>query len=207
MATSSKSSRISRGLRPNPFTTRHTRPGAVPPLDLQGGPLDVGAVLAMLDRHPALAIVGPHGTGKSTLLAAIAGRLEAAGSPVVLHRLGRRRDAIAVLRAVAPAPRGTTFLIDGWERIGPLAGRLARLAAQVRGCRLVVTSHRPVGLPTAVTTAGTLPLLAAIVARLPPHADLIGPADLADAFARHRGNLRDSLADLYDRFEDRARRA
>jgi hypothetical protein len=194
--------------RLNPFTTRYTRPGAVPPLDLQGGPLDVAAVLAMLDRHPALAIVGPHGTGKSTLLAAIAGQLEAAGSPTVLHRLNRRRDAIEALRAIVPAPRGTTFLIDGWERIGPLSGRLARLAAHLRGCRLVVTSHRPPpGLPTAVTTAGTLPLLAAIVARLPPHADLISSADLADAFARHRGNLRDSLADLYDRFEARARRA
>jgi hypothetical protein len=49
--------------------------------------------------------------------------------------------------------------------------------------------------------------LTAIVARLPANAGLITPADLADAFARHRGNLRDALADLYDRFEHRARRA
>jgi hypothetical protein len=62
-------------------------------------------------------------------------------------------------------------------------------------------------MPTAVATAGTLPLLTAIVARLPANAGLITPADLADAFARHRGNLRDALADLYDRFEHRARRA
>jgi|688.fasta_scaffold16095_4 hypothetical protein len=201
MATASS---LSARHRSNPFATRHTRPGAVPPLDPLGGPLAVGPVLAMLDRHPALAIVGPHGTGKSTLLAAIASELDSAGSPLVLRR---RRDSIAALRAILRARRGTTLLLDGWERVGPLAGRLARLAARLRGCRLVVTSHRPAGMPTAVETAGTLPLLTAIVARLPANDGLITPADLADAFARHRGNLRDALADLYDRFEHRARRA
>ncbi len=201
MATASS---LSARHRSNPFATRHTRPGAVPPLDPLGGPLAVGPVLAMLDRHPALAIVGPHGTGKSTLLAAIASELDSAGSPLVLRR---RRDSIAALQAILRARRGTTLLLDGWERVGPLAGRLVRLAARLRGCRLVVTSHRPAGMPTAVETVGTLPLLTAIVARLPANAGLITPADLADAFARHRGNLRDALADLYDRFEHRARRA
>lgn len=193
--------------RCNPFATRHTRPGAVLPLETSGDPFDVGSVLALLDRHPALAIVGPHGTGKSTLLAAIAAELDEAGSPLVLRRLRRRRDAIAALRGILGARRGTTLLLDGWEQVGPLAACLARLAALLRGCRLVVTSHRPAGMPTAVATAGTLPLLAAIVARLPPHDGLIRPDDLADAFARHRGNLRDALADLYDRFEHRVRRS
>jgi hypothetical protein len=192
--------------RSNPFASRHTRPGAVRPLDTQGRPLAMGSLLAQLDRHPCLAIVGPHGTGKSTLLAAFAAAFTAAGRPFALYRLRRRRDGIAVLRAILGARRGTTFLFDGWEQVGPLAARGVRLAVRLRGGRLIVTSHRPAGMPTAVTTAGTLPLLAAIVARLPDHAGLITPADLAAAFARRRGNLRDSLADLYDRFENRARR-
>lgn len=192
--------------RCNPFATRHTRPGAVLPLDPWGNPLAVGSVLAMLVRHPLLAIVGPHGTGKTTLLAALATELDAAGRPIVLRRLRRRGDALAVFRGILRARRNTTFLLDGWERVGPLAARWIRLVARLRGCRVVVTSHRPAGMPTAVATSGTLPLLAAIVARLPDHADLIMPADLAEVFARHRGNLRDALAELYDRFEDRVRR-
>jgi hypothetical protein len=200
-------SRLPARHRSNPFATRHTRPGAVLPLDTSGDPLDVRPVLALLDRHPALAIVGPHGTGKSTLLAALADHLDAAGRPVASRRLLCRRDGIEVLRAIVRAGPGTVLLVDGWERIGPLAGRLARLAARLRSCRLVVTSHRAAGMPTALGTAGTLPLLAAIVARLPAHEGLITPADLADAFARHRGNLRDALGDLYDRFEQRVRRS
>jgi hypothetical protein len=200
-------SRLAPRHRSNPFATRHTRPGAVPPLDGLGRPLAVEPVLAMLDRQPALAIIGPHGTGKSTLLVAITAALDAAGRPVVLCRLRCRRDGIEVFRAIGRARFGTTLLIDGWERFGPLAGRLAILGARLRGCRLIVTSHRPAGMPTALVTAGTLPLLAAIVARLPAHDGLITPADLADAFGRHRGNLRDALADLYDRFECRARGA
>ena len=52
--------------RSNPFATRHTRPGAVPPLDPAGAPLRVEVVLAALERHRRVAIVGPHGTGDST---------------------------------------------------------------------------------------------------------------------------------------------
>jgi energy-coupling factor transporter ATP-binding protein EcfA2 len=175
-------------------------------LDASGVPLDVGPVLALVGRHPAVAIIGPHGTGKSTLLAAIATHLGEAGRPLATHRLLRRRDGIEVLRAILHARPGAILLLDGWERLGPLAGGLARLTARLRGCRLVVTSHRAAGMRTAVTTAGTLPLLTAIVARLPAHDDLITSADLADAFTRHRGNLRDALGDLYDRFEQRVRR-
>jgi len=55
--------------RTNPFATRHTRPGGVPPLDDDGRPRDLEGLLARLGSMPAAAIVGPHGTGKSTLLA------------------------------------------------------------------------------------------------------------------------------------------
>jgi len=50
-------------------------------------------------------------------------------------------------------------------------------------------------------------LFAALVERLPDHGGRIDAADVADAFARHGGNLRESLYDLYDRFECRIRRA
>ena len=53
--------------------------------------------------------------------------------------------------------------------------------------------------------AGSFRLLRAIVAALPDHGGLIQDEDLTAAFARHGGNLRESLSDLYDRFEERAR--
>jgi hypothetical protein len=98
-----------------------------------------------------------------------------------------------------------TACLDGWEQIGGASRLGVRLLARLRGCLLLVTSHRPTGLPLELPTASSLQLLEAIVTALPDHGGLIEPADLAEAFARHRGNLRESLADLYDRFESRAR--
>ncbi|MBM4020888.1 MAG: hypothetical protein FJ284_01335 [Planctomycetes bacterium] len=190
----------------NPFATRHTRPGAVPPLDDEGRPRDLVAVVASLAGLPQAAIVGPHGTGKSTLLKAIEVALSAGGRSAGHLRLQRRRDAVSLHAAILRARRGATLCVDGWERLGWPEAATARLLARLRGCQLVVTAHRAVGMPTAVRTGGSLPLLEAIVDRLPDHGGLIERADLADAFARHAGNLRDSLGDLYDRFERRVRR-
>lgn len=193
--------------RSNPFATRHTRPGAVPPLNPAGAPLDVDVVLVALERHRRVAIVGPHGTGKSTLLAALASRLAADRQPAEVVRLRRLQDAPLVLRLLARQAVESTLLVDGWERLGgPLALLIAAIA-RLRGLRMVVTSHRANGMPVAVRTAGTLPLLTAIVARLPDHGALITGDDLSDAFARHGGNLRDALGDLYDRYELRSRRS
>lgn len=193
--------------RSNPFATRHTRPGAVPPLDQAGVPLDVRSVLNALERHRRVAIVGPHGTGKSTLLAALAAMLTADQRPVEIIRVHRRRDAFRLLGALGRGPADATLLVDGWEQLGGPATLLVWSLARLQGRRMVVTSHRSTGMPVAVHTAGTLRLLAAIVARLPTHDDLITSADLCETFVSHGGNLRDALGDLYDRFELRSRRS
>jgi hypothetical protein len=190
----------------NPFTTRHTRPGMIPPLDPAGRPLDVASVLAEIRRQGAAGIEGPHGTGKTTLLAALAADAAAGGRLAEVWRLDRRADAWTVVRALLRAPAGSLVCLDGWEAIGGLGSRLVRFVARRRGVALVVTSHRPTGLPLVIRTAGSLPLLEAIVGRLPAAGGLIDRADLVAACQAQAGNLREALLDLYDRFETRARR-
>jgi len=191
----------------NPFATRHTRPGRLPPLDEAGRPRNLGGLLAAADRLPAAAIVGPHGTGKSTLLVALERMLAASGRSAGLFRVRRRRDGLLVLPAVWRAAAGSTLCIDSWERLGRLERGAARLVAGIRGCRLLVTSHRTGWPPTLVDTSGSLAVLTAVVGRLPDHGGLLTHEDLAVAFLRHAGNIRDSLDELYDRFEHRLRRS
>lgn len=188
----------------NPFATRHTRPGQIPPLDERGDPRDLAGLLAELRRQGgSAAIIGPHGTGKSTLLAAMVATLAAAGDDVQNLRIRRRRDLIAVLASLAAAAGGGVLGIDSWEVLGRVAGRLVVLLARLRRVRLIVTSHRATPLPTLIKTRATPAVLAAIVRRLPADGGLLEPADLKHAFSRHRGNLREALADLYDRVEER----
>jgi energy-coupling factor transporter ATP-binding protein EcfA2 len=164
-------------------------------------------VLVALERHRRVAIVGPHGTGKSTLLAALADTLAADRRPAEVVRLRRLRDALLLLGAVGRGADDATLLVDGWERLGRPMALFITAIARLRGRRMVVTTHRANGMPVAVRTAGTLRLLTAIVARLPDHDALITGDDLSDAFARHGENLRDALGDLYDRYELRSRRS
>lgn len=190
----------------NPFATRHTRPGAVPPLTPAAEPRDLPSLLSEIESAGGSGcLVGPHGSGKSTLLAAIAVELSSRHRLAGTIQLREARDTWRAWQVLGRAAPGTTLCLDGWEQLGAAGRIVTRLLARIRRCRLVVTSHRPVRLGLSLTTATSLPLLRAIVARLPDHGGLINEDDLAASFARHGGNLRESLCDLYDRFEWRAR--
>ena len=190
----------------NPFSTRYTRPGSIAPLDAAGRLVDLEA---MLDRLRGLggtaAIVGPHGSGKSTLLTHLAAALERHGRKAPRIRLHSWTDATMVWMAIRQTGPGDTICIDSWECTGWLVGSLLRMVAHATGRCLLVTSHRAAGFPELARCTTSPVLLRSIVERLPNHAvwcgRLISVADIREAFANHGGNLRESLYELYDRFE------
>jgi hypothetical protein len=186
----------------NPFATRYTRPGAVPPLDVCGRPLDLESLAGGLLAAGAAVLQGAHGHGKTTLLVALADTLAAAGWRVRLLRIRGAREAWVAVVALAAEPPRTALFIDGWERLGVVGRVLAAVARRRRGVMLV-TAHRPVGLPVLRHCTTSVAMLRAIVDRLPDHRGLIDDDDIARAFHRHGGDLRESLADLYDRVECR----
>jgi len=193
---------------PNPFSTRHVRPGKIAPLDVSGRPLDIPGLIARLAAiGGSAAIVGPHGSGKTTLLMTIADVLEAQGERVEWVRLRESRDLVGLLRAIAACAGGGTACVDSAERMGSIVGSGMRLAAWLVGARMLVTAHRRGPLQTLVECATSVRLLAAIVERLScrPGEDAVSPVDVAAAFEASRGDIREALFLLYDRFERRAR--
>jgi energy-coupling factor transporter ATP-binding protein EcfA2 len=159
-----------------------------------GRPVDLEMLLERArNLGGTAAIVGPHGSGKSTLLVRLAETLV-------------RPVAWAAIRQAVP---GSTVCIDSWECISRPVRGLLRLAASVSGCGLLVTSHRAGEMPVLMRCSTNPVLLRSIVRSLPGHelwqGTLICSADIEESFARHGGNLRESLYELYDRFEGRAR--
>jgi hypothetical protein len=150
------------------------------------------------------AIVGPHGSGKTTLLEDLSVRLEARGTRAHLVRLSAERRTISretIRRLSAELQANDAVLCDGAEQLGRLAWRTFRYRAR-RARILVVTTHRPGRLPTLLETSTTPALLETIVRRLLSQPGEPLPFSVLELFARHQGNLRDALRELYDRYAD-----
>jgi len=196
--------------RTNPFSTRFTRPGRIAPLDGGGEEVDAAALLVRLAAvGGAAAIIGPHGSGKTTLLGHLADAIEATGVTVMRVRSRGRWGATNVLFALVRAGRAATVCVDSWECLGPVARNTLPIVARMLGCGLLVTMHLQSRLPVLARCRTTAALLERICMTLPGHdawyGTVITPDDVEAAFARHRGDIRESLYELYDTFELRSR--
>lgn len=185
----------------NPFCARRIRPGAIPYVFPNG--VTLADVLARLEHTGWRGqVVGPHGSGKSTLLETLIPAIEAAGHPVVRFTLhdGQRRIA-ADLRRHNLAP-GTVLVIDGYEQLSMWQRLWVCGLCRLRRLGLVVTTHRSCGLPVLFATAVDADLACQVVSHLlAGQAARITPDDVAGRLAVHRGNLRETLFDLYDLYE------
>ncbi|NBW96683.1 MAG: hypothetical protein EBR28_08110 [Planctomycetia bacterium] len=194
----------------NPFSTRHVRPGCLPPLDAAGRPIAVGDLCMRLAQlGGSAALVGPHGSGKTTLLWKICAALEADGVRVSRVRIRDLGDILTLAAVIWRRAGGGTVCVDSWERVGRPLGWFLRAAARIVGTRLVITAHRAGSLPTLWECSTSTPLLEAIVARLPgtdAGPTKVRPDDVVAAFRRSGGNIREALYVLYDVVEERLRR-
>lgn len=187
--------------RTNPFRTERILTVRYHPLDT-----DWNALLTRArDLEHRAAICGPEGAGKTTLLEDLVKRFHSAGQST--RWLQFRRDTRATARRqldafLAAASQDDLLLIDGAEQLGTLDWhRLNRRSHQHAG--LIITTHTPGRLPTLIECRTTTPLLESIVAQLVPDDVARLSDDLPALFARHHGNLRLCLRELYDQYAAR----
>ena len=151
------------------------------------------------------AIVGPHGAGKTTLLEDLEPRLAALGFSVIRLRLDdetRSFERGFLKGFFVRLGERDIILFDGAEQMSRLAWlRFKRGTKKAVG--LIITSHRRGQLPTLIECSTSSELLREIIR------ELIG--DEAEArcgmaeklHAKHGGNLRDALREMYDVYSER----
>jgi hypothetical protein len=192
----------------NPFSTRYVRPGALPCLFDDGETAD--SVVARLRGQKWWGeIIGPHGSGKSTLVAALLDGLQAVGRTPLLHTL---HDGVVRFPGLTPGALClhpvAVLMIDGYEQLSRWQRFRVRRSCRRAGCGLVVTAHRPTGLPELYRTRVTPGLAGRIFAELTnDRRALASLSELSDRLARRNGNLREAFFDLYDLHECRRRDA
>jgi hypothetical protein len=190
--------------RGNPFCARRLRPGANPYLFPAGQ--DVAALLERLRQNGWWGqIIGAHGSGKSSLLAALIPAIGQAGRQVRLFELhdGQRKLPPEVYRGGAISPE-SVLVVDGYEQLSRWSRLRTRQYCGRRRCGLIVTAHAPVGLPDLFRTSPTLQVVQEVVARLLQGRPAAWTAqELSDRFERHQGNVRELLFELYDLYDKR----
>lgn len=196
----------------NPFSAKYFQPGAIayrfPNADAEHELLRC----ILEDRLPRMAIVGPHGSGKSTLVAhLLASPALQERYPAPSHwRLSSSTARLARIRAAWAAPvRQNLVVIDGFEQFPRWQQRMLQSLAAFRRSRLLVTSHSPVaGFPTLwMTTVDPLTEQYVIEHLLGDRSPGLAPSLLASpewlaSRKTHGMNLRESLFDMYDWYRD-----
>lgn len=188
----------------NPFATRYTRPDAQSFVFPEG--VSAASIVATLRENAWWGqIIGPHGSGKSTLLRALFPSF---------RENGRRWWLITPKendRAWPKAPselgsldETTLIIVDGYERLSKSARAEGIALARENRLGLLITAHRDEGFPHLFATSTTAELCWRLARRLAPDGDeTVGEEDARTAFARHRGDIREALFELYDLYEHR----
>jgi len=152
---------------PNPFSTEFIAPAKVPYLFTTGAArrnpqqvdLHLESLLAKIRETPKGLIVGPHGTGKSTLLHTLLPKLQQSFPRVAFHQLSRdprrsmmqrmiedRRARKRMINLTSDLPKGALLVIDGLEQLNrPARWRITRIASAKRATILAWTHRKLTG--------------------------------------------------------------
>lgn len=194
------------GAPANPFSSHLVEPARGGYIFTGGAGLD-GVLTQLRGAGWRGELIGPCGAGKSTLLTDIQHALEGNGRAVVRWQCS---DVQRHLPAgwLSRWREAGVILVDGAERLNRLELIALRLVTRQHRQGLVITTHRRVGVGTAIWVRPNPKALAQKIAALLSGQISTAPAiidtledQLCEQLAYRKGNAREVLFDLYAEFE------
>jgi energy-coupling factor transporter ATP-binding protein EcfA2 len=182
--------------RDNPFAVERVRAIRYRPLQAT-----FDALLARIEElNYRAAIVGPDGSGKTTLLEDLQRAFAEQGrkTRMVFVNDTCPLDPPACRLLLSELTPDELVLLDGADLIPRFCWSLTKRHTIRHAFGLLITSHRAGLLPTLLECSTTPQLLSEITRELLPPGHAIPPEQLTTLFARHQGNLRSCLRELYD---------
>lgn len=196
-------------MQPNPFSTRFIQPGAISYECFDGR-----TVIELAERFLKLPskrgiIIGPHGSGKSTLVASLVLNLPSILPKSQIHSLRFSTDKSArksLNKTVREWTPHSIAILDGYEQLKFWDRFRVEWIARARSISILATAHRPVrGYDTIWETFVTDSSSQWVIEQLllqsgrPCGANELLQSDAwSHSRARHGQNLRESLFDMYD---------
>ena len=176
----------------NPFSTKFWTPGAIP-FQFAGENESVEQLAAAFERAGNGQIVGPHGSGKSTLIESLKKVFQRNGYEIRHAILNDRNRRLPDDFLTEPLRNPGVRIVDGFERL-PFLKRCLLHRRTLK--QLLIVTHRP---------AARLPILYRTVPRFDVFKKLVrllGGSDtdeeLHRLFETSHGNFRDAFMTLYD---------
>ncbi len=198
----------------NPFSARCIQPGA---LRYRTDPSVFRRLETTVSQHRFQgAIVGPHGSGKSTLAIALMNQLgeRLPSIRMVIVTAGKMRfesrQVPALLPSITRRSRSTVrldrspdlLIVDGFDSLGWLARQAISSWCWTLRARLLVTSHRSIGLPVLLRTKPSAEMFLRLARDLQRNRPTpVGDAALMSCYQQAQGNLREAFFLAYDVYE------
>ena len=193
----------------NPFSTRFIQPGAIPYKCFDGG--NVNELVQRFLNLPSKRgiVVGPHGSGKSTLIVSFVCELSRVIEKSSVHQLRFSTDRSTwrtLLASTKQWTQSSIVILDGYEQLRFWSRFLIERIARSRSLSILATAHRPIhGFETIWRTSVSESSSQWVLEQLLQQSGLpMGANELMQSEAwtrsraKHDQNLRESLFDMYD---------
>ncbi len=193
----------------NPFSTRFIQPGAIPYKCFDGGNVNELALRFLNLPSKRGIIVGPHGSGKSTLIASLVSELSHRSTESSIHQLRFSTDQSAwrtLLASTKTWTQSSIVILDGYEQLRFWSRFFVERMARTRSMSILATAHGPIrGFETIWRTSVSESSSQWVVEQLLQQTgsqmnanELMQSEAWSRSRAKHDQNLRESLFDMYD---------